>query len=528
MRNVWKYIIISTLLMAILLTGCSQSNSNQSATEITSSATATTSPTTSSTTSSQGVMSSTSSTIAVDTKFSAKDLEIGYEESSAVNIVLKGSSASASGNGVTIKDNIITISSEGTYVLTGTLDDGQVVVDAGEKDKVQLVLDGANIHCSDNASIYIKNADKVFITLVAGTENTLTDGATYVQTDDNTVDGVIFSKADLTINGEGTLNVTGNYKHGIAVKDQLTITGGIYNIKAVKDDINGNDGIKIKSGTFTLSAQNGNGISSKNSEDTTKGYVYICGSEITITNCMEGIEGTAILIEDGTINLTSRDDGFNASNGAASAADTFSGGGKGNGSENDTNCYISISGGTVNVDASGDGIDSNGSLYISGGTISVSGPTENNNGGLDYNGTADITGGTIVVAGSTGMAQSFSDTSTQYSLLNNFTSVCEAGTEITLTDAEGKKIASFTPKKLYQSVVISTPELVSGKTYTLTCGDQTAEITLSSVVTSNGQSQMGGPGMGNPGGVGKQGGMRNPGGMGNPGSMDSQTTTQNN
>lgn len=170
--------------------------------------------------------------------------------------------------------------------------------------------------------------------------------------------------------------------------------------------------------------------------------------------------------------------------------------------ENDTNVYVSIAGGTINVNASGDGLDSNGNLYISGGNITVSGPTNNGNGALDYNGTADITDGTIVAAGSTGMAQGFSDSSTQCSLLYNLTSACAAGTEIKLTDASGNIIVSYTPDKTYQSVVISSSALVQGSTYTLICGSQTVDIPLTSVVTSNGQTGMGGPGQG--GGFGPQ------------------------
>jgi len=246
--------------------------------------------------------------------------------------------------------------------------------------------------------------------------------------------------------------------------------------------------------------------------------VYICGGEITVLKCSEGIEGTVIIIEDGTINVTAEDDGFNAASGNSDATETsttqedtkfggFGGGGQ-DMFEVDTNCFISIKGGTITIDASGDGIDSNGSISISGGNTYVSGPTDSGNGGLDYNGTAEITGGTIVVAGSTGMAQGFSDTSTQYSLLNNLTTESKAGTEIKLTDKDGNVVASFTPNKLYQSVVISTPVLTKDETYTLTCGDQATEITLSSVVTSNGQQGMGGPG-----GRGGQGGMERPEGQ---------------
>lgn len=512
MKKRWQKTLSIILISAALLTGCSTGSNTTSSESGSASSNQTTSQadsqssntsTTTASTSTQVATLLTTSTIAVETEFTAKDLEIGYDESSANVITLDGTNITMTGKGATATDGILTITDEGTYILNGDLKDGQVIVAAEDTAKVQIVLNGVNISCSNNAPIYIKSADKVFITLADGTENLLTDGSAYVQADDNTVDGVIFSKVDLTINGNGTMNITANYKHGIVVKDKLAITSGNLNITAVKDAINSNDSVKIKDGTLTLSSTDGNGISCKNKEDETKGYVYICGGEINVTNCVEGIEGTAIVVEGGSINITSQDDGFNASNGMTSASNDFQAGDKGNAFENDTNCYISISGGTINVDASGDGVDSNGALIITGGTIYVSGPTENNNGALDYNGTADISGGTIVVAGSSGMAQGFSDTSTQYSILNNLTSTCAGGTAITLTDSNGNVVASFTPNKEYQSVVISTPELVKDGTYTLTCGDETADLTLSSVVTSNGQQQMmGGPGGGNgfPGG----------------------------
>jgi hypothetical protein len=457
----------------------------------------------------------------VDKEFTANDLEVGYEDSTAAHITLNKNSIEVSGDGASANGTVLTIKNKGTYVISGSLDNGQIIVDAGEQDKVRLVLNGVTINCSDYAPIYIKSADKVFITLQKDTQNTLSDGTAYAQTDENKVDGVIFSKADLTINGEGTLNITANYKHSIVSKDDLVFTGGTYNIKAVKNVLSGKNCVKIKDGTFNLSSTGGKGITSKNGDDTTKGYVYISGGTITITDCKEGIEGTAIVVDNGTIDITASDDGFNSASAAASTSsdssvdatssasvtdnkngDRMGPGGFGGGGgafENDTSCYLDINGGTIRVNANGDGLDSNGSLYITGGEIYVSGPTENNNGGLDYNGTADITGGTVVVAGSTGMAQGFSDTSTQYSILNNFDTTIGAGTAVTLTDKEGNVVVSYKPDKLYQSVVISTPKLTKGETYTLTCGSQTAELTLDSVVTSNGQQGMSFPGMGGQG-----------------------------
>jgi len=223
---------------------------------------------------------------------------------------------------------VLTISAEGTYVVTGNLSGRQIVVAAADTDKIQIVLNGATVNCADNAPIYIKSANKVFVTLNKDTINTLTDGLAYVQTDENTVNSVIFSKTDLTINGEGTLNITSKANHGIVSKDDLVITGGTYNITSANDALNGKNSVKIKDGVFNISSSKGKGITSKNADDITKGYVYITGGSITITESVEGIEGTAIIVEGGTINITSQDDGFNGASGSAAETDT---GGKGGG-----------------------------------------------------------------------------------------------------------------------------------------------------------------------------------------------------
>ena len=166
----------------------------------------------------------------IDLEFTARDLEVGYEESAATKISLDGNSASITGSGASETGGAVTITAAGSYVVSGSLDDGQLVVNAGENDKIQIILNGVSIHCEDHAALYIKQADKVFLTLAEGSDNTLTDGTTYTLNadDDSNVDGVIFSKADLTINGGGSLTVTASYKHGIVSKDDLVITGGVF------------------------------------------------------------------------------------------------------------------------------------------------------------------------------------------------------------------------------------------------------------------------------------------------------------
>ncbi|MDF2588099.1 MAG: hypothetical protein K0S41_1940 [Anaerocolumna sp.] len=574
MRKNIKQIITIMTITATLLTGCAANQSNTTDTTnngVTSSNSNST--TGSSNASIETITTSTTSEVIVDTEFTARDLEVGYEESTATKVVFNGNTGTVTGNGAAFSEGILKINDEGTYVISGTLKDGQIIVEAEESDKIQIVLKDTNITSSNNAPIYVKSADKVFITLEDGTINTLTDSSEYIQTDDNTVDGAIFSTADITINGSGTLNINGNYKHGIVSKDDIVITSGTINITAIKDAINGKDSVRIKDGTLTLSAETGNGIQSKNDSNTTKGYVYIAGGKITVVKSQEGIEGTIIQIDDGTVDITSQDDGLNATSAASSETENatttattatvttvvnntldtkttdvatditgvemmstttegevdaessatvttddkapregkgdfgegFNGGGE---FEVDSNAYIYINGGVIHIDAAGDGIDSNGSISITGGTITVSGPTDSRNGALDYNGTADISGGTVVIAGSAGMAQGFSEASTQYSILYSLTEVSNANTEITLKDENGNVVISYTPNKQYQTIVISTNELAKDKTYTLTSGDQTADITLTSMVTSNVQAGMGGQG-----GFGQrpaQGGMGRP------------------
>lgn len=490
-----------------------------------------------------------SSTVQVNTEFTARDLKVGYEDSTATHIQLDGSNIQIDGKGASADGSVLTIQAEGTYVLSGSLTEGRLIVDAGDQDKIHLIFKGITITCKDQAPVLIRKADKVFITLAKDTDNTLTDGAKYARTEeDSNVDGVIFSRADLTLNGEGTLNINGNYKHGIVSKDDLVITGGNYNITADKDALNGKDCVKIRDGTFLLSSSSGDGIQSKNDDDNTKGYVYISGGSIKIVKSNEGIEGTVIVITGGDIHIISEDDALNAASGTSASTrgmeqfpgagvqdarfpggeapkegtfpegavagkpdrGGFGGGGFGMGGgpfENDPNCFISISGGTITLDAKGDGIDSNGSLAISGGIINVSGPTNSGNGALDYTGTAEISGGTVAIAGSTGMAQGFSESSTQYSIMYNSASVIAAGSEIALKDKDGKTVISYTPGKLYQNVIISSPELKEGATYTLICGELTEEITISSIVTSIGSQ---GAGFGGFGGFGGRGGMRPP------------------
>lgn len=518
----------------------------------------------------------------VDINFTDRDKSSEYDESSAVKITLNGSSAAVSGSGVNISGSTVTITSAGTYIISGSLSDGQIVIAASDSDKVQLVLNNAEINCNTSAAIYVKSADKVFVTLPAGTTNSLGGGTEYVQTDDNTVDGVIFSKSDLTLNGTGTLKIDADYRHGIVTKDTLCITGGTYVIDAVKTCLAGKDGIKILDGSFTLTAGS-KGLNSGNDDDAKEGSIYIAGGtftikseddsihadgsciiaggtytiaagddgihasydtiitdgSITITDSYEGIEGRRITVSGGTINLTASDDGINAATGGSSDEQRMPGGQKGefggfgrqkgadvqsqemqmpqdgqqpqemqapaSRSASDDDVYVKITGGTITVNAGGDGIDSNGNLYITGGTVYVAGPTSNGDGALDYEEEASITGGTLIAAGSSGMAQGMGSNSTQCSMLVNLSETIAAGSVISLKDSSENVLISWTSPKQFSSVVISTAELAQGSTYALVTGDTQTEVTLSSVATTSGSAGFGG-GFGGAGGRGGNGG----------------------
>lgn len=248
----------------------------------------------------------------IDTEFTDREKSGSYKTSEAVKITLNKTTATVSGSGAEADGSTITITEEGVYVVSGTLEDGQIIVDASDSDKVQIVLDGVNINCETNAAIYVREADKVFITLAENSSNTLGGGNEYTQIDDNTVDGVIFSKSDLACNGTGSLTIEADYKHGIVSKDDLVITGGTYKITAADNGITAKDQLKILDGSFDIDAAN-SAVKAKNTDDTELGNIYIAGGVFTVKAEQDGFHATgSIVVDDGTITVNSGDDGFHA------------------------------------------------------------------------------------------------------------------------------------------------------------------------------------------------------------------------
>ncbi|MCM1494686.1 MAG: carbohydrate-binding domain-containing protein, partial [Bacteroides sp.] len=219
---------------------------------------------------------------------------------------------------VNIEEKGVTITGAGTYVVTGQLSDGYIVVDADKEDTVVLVLNGVDITCSDYAPIRILQAGEVTIYLAENTQNHLTDGKDYaLENEDDNTDGVIFSKDDLKFDGEGILYINGNYKHGIVGKDDLVIQGGTYIIQAEKDGINVNDSIVIEGGCFTITA----GSQGMHVDE----ILTVNDGEITIAESNEGLEGHQVIINGGVLDITASDDGINSNSGSASKTEKTEG-----------------------------------------------------------------------------------------------------------------------------------------------------------------------------------------------------------
>lgn len=420
----------------------------------------------------------------------------------ATTITLSGDTATVSGSGAYANGGSVTIASAGYYDVTGTLTDGSLMVDAGKNAKVFLRLNGVTITCSDDAAIRVDQADKVFLTLAEGTENTVTSGENYSEAAlaDKT-DGAIFAHDDLTINGSGSLTVTAAYKHGIAANDSLRITGGKITVTAPADTVHVNDSLHITGAAITLSAGD-DAIRS----DTA---IAILGGSITVNTCCEGIEAPEILIEDGAVTVTSTDDGINAC-GTQTSDGSLPG--------------VTINGGTVTLlNPSGrdaDGIDSNGNIDINGGLVYISLVGGGGNCALDYGsengGVCRINGGTVVACGSSTMLETMSENSAQPSILYAGTTQA-AGTEISLQDSSGETLLTYAAPNSFSAVLVSCPEMQTGSTYTLTLGDTAQEIPLTQVATTYGVS--GGMGGGMDGNMGGNMG----GGMGGQGGMNGGT-----
>ncbi len=539
--------------------------------------------------------------------FTQRDLDSSYDPDAAVEIRLEGTSAVCGSGAVTISDGGVTVTAGGTYLLSGSLE-GTVTVDAGKEDKLRLVLAGADLHSETSAALYIKSAGKVVLTLAEGTENSLCSGGFSAAAEDK-IDGALFSKEDLSINGSGSLTVSSPAGHGIVCKDDLVLTGGSVTVEAASHALQAKDSVRIAGASLRLRAGK-DGIHAENDEDESLGFVFlsgaaldidaqgdgisagsslqisggsarivsgggsanaaphsesfgpwgrgfqespeeetdstasakalkagaglllesgdfdldaaddavhsngsvrveggrfqiatgddgfhadetltVAGGQIDISRSYEGLEALHLEISGGEIRLIASDDGLNAAGGQDGSGfggprpgDRFSGPGRGMGgraggqqAEGGSSGSILISGGTVDITASGDGLDANGSLQISGGSVTVCGPSQGDTATLDYDTTGAITGGTFIGTGGASMAQSFS--AAEQGVVAVSAGPQSAGTAVSLEDADGNVLLSVTPALDYTVVILSAPSLISGQAYTLRIGSQAASVT---------------------------------------------------
>ncbi|MCM1102828.1 MAG: carbohydrate-binding domain-containing protein [Clostridium sp.] len=408
--------------------------------------------------------------------FTENDRNADWDTASATQIILSDTGSTVKGNGAYGYGGDVFIISAGYYVLTGDLTDGSVIIDADKNDKIWILLDGVTIRCEEGAAIRIEQADKVFLTLADGTKNTISAGAQYdAEIIAAGVDGAVYSRDDLTINGAGALTVIGEYQHGIVCNDDLVIAGGELTIRAVQDGIHANDSVRIRSAAITVSAGD-DGITVSNDDDTA--FLYMESGNVTITDCYEGLEAIDITIAGGSVSIMPTDDGINAN---------------GNG----RNSVIRITGGDIAIiNESGrdaDGLDSNGDIYIDGGSLLISVSNSGGNCAIDYGsengGVCVISGGTVIACGSSTMAESPDAGSTQGFLVYQGTAA-GAGTTVSLMDSAGSEILSAEIPCSFSYMVLSAPELKIGDTCTVVVGGVEEQMTVDN--TSSGFGTRGG------------------------------------
>ncbi len=420
----------------------------------------------------------------------------------AVSITFAGSSAVTSdATRVNINGAIATINASGTYVISGEVANGQLIVNAAGA-LVKLVLDSVSLKSTSTSPFYVLAAEKAVIYLPEGSVSALSDGSAYGTSSEPSA--ALFANSDLHICGAGSLTVHGNSQDGISTDDGLRIESGTLSVTAKDDAIRGKSYATITGGTITASATTGHALKSDDTVVESNGIVTITGGTLQLTSASgdgvhathkilvdggtttiaatgsqglkaavsviqnggsvnvtaskEGIESKLITFNDGSMRITASDDGINGTAGSAV--------------ENDDGSDVIVNGGYVYVNASGgDALDSNGSLTINGGTVVAHGPSQDPEVGVDVNGDFLVTGGTLVVSGtSNNMTETPSSSSTQVAVLLKFRSAKSANSIIHIQDGAGTNILTFAPARQYRSITLSSPALSRSTTYTAYSG----------------------------------------------------------
>ena len=465
-------------------------------------------------------------------------------------------------DGVSVENGTITITSGGTYRLSGEYS-GQVKIEAAKTDTVRLVLDNAKITNSTGAAINVVSAAEAIIYTAAGTTNTVADEANYTATGDDDPDAAIYSTANLTLTGEGSLSVEGAYEEGIHTTGGLVIASGTLEVNAANTGIKGKDYVDITGGIVNVTAAQ-DGIKSTNTDDESMGFtrlsagsvtvsagddglkaphaLEISGGTLNIEESNEGIEAQYINILDGDVTVNSTDDGINASlkdSSSDTSSDTTSGtattgqqtqqnqngqvqqapagggaapgGSQGSTGQNQNmpqpptdgtmpgggggtfevvDAAINISGGTVTVNAEGDGIDSNGTATFSGGTVTVNGPAAGGNNALDSNGDLLLNGGTVTAGSTADMFEAPSSASTSGYLKITDSSALTQGSTVQVTDSSGTVVANYKiTMSGVQLVLVSNKNIVKGQSYTVSV--TSGSVDAASAIAASGASELG-------------------------------------
>ena len=554
MKNSMLKTVTSVTLIAVLgLTGCSTA-SGTTLTSGTSTVHSAVSGTTAGTSTSN---TAAGQTLDAQTHYTNEDLT--WDSSGEKTIDLANPTAT---DGVSVENGTITITSGGTYRLSGEYS-GQVKIEAAKTDTVRLVLDNAKITNSTGAAINVVSAAEAIIYTAAGTTNTVADEANYTATGDDDPDAAIYSTANLTLAGEGSLSVEGAYEEGIHTTGGLVIASGTLEVNAANTGIKGKDYVDITGGIVNVTAAQ-DGLKSTNTDDESMGFtrlsagsvtvsagddglkaphtLEISGGTLNIEKSNEGIEAQYINILDGDVTVNSTDDGINASlkdSSSDTSSDTTSGtattgqqtqqnqngqvqqapvggGGAPGGSQGSTgqnqnmpqpptdgtmpgggggtfevvDAAINISGGTVTVNAEGDGIDSNGTATFSGGTVTVNGPVAGGNNALDSNGDLLLNGGTVTTGSTADMFEAPSSASTSGYLKITDSSALTQGSTVQVTDSSGTVVANYKiTTSGVQLVLVSNKNIVKGQSYTVSV--TSGSVDAASTTAASGASELG-------------------------------------
>ena len=548
-----KTVTSVTLIAALGLTGCSTA-SGTTLTSGTSTVHSAVSGTTAGTSTSN---TAAGQTLDAQTHYTNEDLT--WDSSGEKTIDLANPTAT---DGVSVENGTITITSGGTYRLTGEYS-GQVKIEATKTDTVRLVLDNAKITNSTGAAINVVSAAEAIIYTAAGTTNTVADEANYTATGDDDPDAAIYSTANLTLAGEGSLSVKGSYEEGIHTTGGLVIASGTLEVNAANTGIKGKDYVDITGGIVNVTAAQ-DGIKSTNTDDESMGFtrlsagsvtvsagddglkaphtLEISGGTLNIEKSNEGIEAQYINILDGDVTVNSTDDGINASlkdSSSDTSSDTTSGtattgqqtqqnqngqvqqapagggaapgGSQGSTGQNQNmpqpptdgtmpgggggtfevvDAAINISGGTVTVNAEGDGIDSNGTATFSGGTVTVNGPAAGGNNALDSNGDLLLNGGTVTTGSTADMFEAPSSASTSGYLKITDSSALTQGSTVQVADSSGEVVANYKiTTSGVQLVLVSNKNIVKGQSYTVSV--TSGSVDAASTTAASGASELG-------------------------------------